>query len=324
MRYPNFLKQGDTIGICAPSAGVGRKLERYDFFLSKLQEEGYKIKESASVRVNNVRSATARKRGAEFNETISDKDVDMLLCASGGDFMLEMLPYVDFDLIDQNPKWISGMSDPTNILFTVTTKLDIATLYGHNASYNSDNPKPDKMFFSYLKGDLRVQKSYQKYVSFINSINEETVYESVRWLSKKQQKISGRLIGGCIEVIDKLIGTDFDYTNSFIERYRNDGIVWYFDIFNMSAYDFYITLLQFKNAGWFRHCKGVLVGRPAFPRVEDEKLNYEKALDKALGQIPHICEMDIGHTDPSMTLINGALIDVEYNDGKGKIRFRLK
>lgn len=324
MRYPKFLKQGDTIGICAPSAGVGRKLERYDFFLSKLQEEGYKIKESASVRVNNVRSATARKRGAEFNETISDKDVDMLLCASGGDFMLEMMPYVDFDLIDQNPKWISGMSDPTNILFTVTTKLDIATLYGHNASYNFDNPKPDKMFFSYLKGDLRVQKSYQKYVSFINSINEETVYESVRWLSKKQQKISGRLIGGCIEVIDKLIGTDFDYTNSFIERYRNDGIVWYFDIFNMSAYDFYITLLQFKNAGWFRHCNGVLVGRPAFPRVEDEKLNYEKALDKALGQIPHICEMDIGHTDPSMTLINGALIDVEYNDGKGKIRFRLK
>jgi muramoyltetrapeptide carboxypeptidase LdcA involved in peptidoglycan recycling len=180
------------------------------------------------------------------------------------------------------------------------------------------------MFFSYLKGDLRVEKSYQKYVSFINSINEETMYEPVRWLSKKQQKISGRLIGGCIEVIDKLIGTDFDYTNSFIELYRNDGIVWYFDIFNMSAYDFYITLLQIKNAGWFRHCKGVLVGRPAFPRVEDEKLNYEKALDKALGQIPHICEMDIGHTDPSMTLINGALIDVEYNDGKGKIRFRLK
>ena len=58
--------------------------------------------------------------------------------------------------------------------------------------------------------------------------------------------------------------------------------------------------------------------------VEDPKLDYIKAADKALGKIPHICEMDIGHTDPAMTMINGALIDVTYAKGKGKILFKLK
>ena len=103
-----------------------------------------------------------------------------------------------------------------------------------------------------------------------------------------------------------------------------DGIIWYFDLFDMSSYNFYLTLLQFKYAGWFRYCKGVLIGRPAFPKVEDKKLDYIKAADKALGKIPHIMEMDIGHTFPNFTLINGALCKVRYKDGKGDIAFILK
>ena len=85
-----------------------------------------------------------------------------------------------------------------------------------------------------------------------------------------------------------------------------------------------MTLLQFKEAGWFRNCKGVLIGRVAFPSVEDRKLDYIKAADKALGKIPHICEMDIGHTVPAMTLINGALIKADCKDHKGQISFALK
>ena len=53
-------------------------------------------------------------------------------------------------------------------------------------------------------------------------------------------------------------------------------------------------------------------------------LDYIKAADKVLKKIPHICEMDIGHTTPYMTLINGALIDVRYRQGKGSIAFKLK
>ena len=55
-----------------------------------------------------------------LDELVKDEDVDMILCAAGGDFMLEMMPYVNFDHIRENPKWICGMSDPTNLLFTVT------------------------------------------------------------------------------------------------------------------------------------------------------------------------------------------------------------
>ena len=326
MLYPNFLKTNSTIGICAPSAGVGHKIERLIESKKVLRNNGYKVKETASVRNNNPRSTTAKKRALELDQLILDKKVDMVMAASGGDYMLEMMEYVNFDHIKQNPKWISGMSDPTNILFSVTTMLDIATLYGTNgASLTLKNNKPQSTFLKYIKGNLITQKSYNKYQEFIETINDIKVLKhDVKWIAKKDVDVTGRLIGGCIEVIDKLIGTKFDYTNEFIEKYKEDGIIWYFDIFNMSSYDFYLTLLQFKNAGWFKYCKAVLISRVAFPRIEDKKLDYIKAADKALGNIAHINEMDFGHTTPYMTLINGAITNIKCKDNKGSISFELK
>ena len=325
MLYPKFIKEKDTIGICAPSAGVGHKLDDFRKSNRVLKSYGYRIRETASVRVNNVRSASAKKRAAELDELVTDRKIDCILCAAGGDFMLEMMPYVNFEHIGENPKWIAGMSDPTNILFTVTTMLDIATLYGRNGAGFSEKPeRSEKTFLDYIKGDIHAQKSYSRYINFLDMINEIDAYQDVRWIARKEEVLEGRLIGGCVESLDKLIGTPFDHVDDFVERYKDDGIIWYFDLFDMSSYNFYLTLLQFKYAGWFRYCKGVLIGRPAFPKVEDKKLDYIKAADKALGKIPHIMEMDIGHTFPNFTLINGALCKVRYKDGKGDIAFKLK
>lgn len=325
MIYPQFLKEGDTIGICAPSAGVGRKLDNYIRSNEVLASKGYFVKETASVRKDNPCSASAKRRAKELDELVMDQEVKLVLAAAGGDFMLEMVPYVNFEHIRQNPKWLCGTSDPTNLLFTVTTMLDIATFYGFNgAGFIDKRNRPQNTFFSYLQGNLKSQRSYRKFNPFIDTINDRRNLQDVRWIAKEDIAFSGRLIGGCIECIAKLIGTRFDYTNDFIDRYGHEGIVWYLDIFSMSSYEFYLTLLQFKNAGWFRNCSGVLISRPAFPNVEDKKLDYIKAADKALGKIPHICEMDIGHTDPAMTLINGAAVSVTCADGAGKISFKLK
>lgn len=325
MIYPEFLKEKGTVGICAPSAGVGRKLDEFKQSNRVLRSLGYRIRETASVRVNNPRSTTARKRARELEELFLDRKVDFIMCAAGGDFMLEMMEYVDFEVIRNNPKWIAGMSDPTNILFPITTGLDIATMYGHNgAGFTFENDRSQRDFLDFTRGRIKKQNSYRKYRTFLDEIQGNEVYHDVKWISNKDQVIEGRLIGGCIECISKLIGTKFDHTREFLERYKDDGIVWYFDIFDMSSYNFYLTLLQFKNAGWFENCTGVLISRPAFPNVEDKKLDYIKAADKALGKIGHIAEMDIGHTSPNMTLINGALVKVEYKDNKGNISFKLK
>ena len=106
MYYPKFLKKNDTIGICAPSAGVGRGLDFYEKSVARLIEEGFKINETFSVRVNNLRSNNAENRAQEFNNLIKDNNTDMVICAAGGDFLCEIMPLIDWEAIKDNPKWI--------------------------------------------------------------------------------------------------------------------------------------------------------------------------------------------------------------------------
>ncbi|MBQ6592763.1 MAG: hypothetical protein IJH98_07725, partial [Solobacterium sp.] len=65
MYYPAFPQKGDTLGICAPSAGVGRKLESFDQSLAVLRRT-WAVKETKSVRVNDLRSTDAAGRADEL------------------------------------------------------------------------------------------------------------------------------------------------------------------------------------------------------------------------------------------------------------------
>lgn len=326
MRYPEFLKENEAIGVCAPSAGLGKYEEHLNRTLSDLKQSNIKTILTESVRVNNKRSASAKKRVDEFNELLQNKDVKTIVFATGGDYAIEVLPYLDFELINKYPKWMIGMSDPTNLLFPITTKLDIATMYGTNFHYFTESLENDHdIALDYLKGNIKTQKTFKKTLSFLDLCNEEMDKTfPVKWISKNDFETSGRCIGGCMEVLQLHLGTKYDYTLDFINRYKEDGIIWYFDVFSYSSYQFYLALTQFKNAGWFNHCKAVIVGRVAFASIEDPKMNYVQAADKVLGKIPHIMDADVGHTRPGMTMINGALLNLTFKNNKGKLQFKLK
>ena len=247
------------------------------------------------------------------------------MCAAGGDFLIEVLPYVNYDNIKKNPKWLMGASDPTSILYLVTTKLDIATIYGHNAgSFDATNlHKSQEFALEALKGNLEEQKSYDLYESDRSKrVDDYYLDTKVVWESNKDIDITGRIIGGCIDCLRDLPGTKYDYTFKFIEKYRDDGIIWYFDIFALTSEDFYRTLIQLRESGWFKYIKGVIVGRVMFPKTFTE-MTYYKALLTIFKDIPIIYNADIGHVAPKMTIINGSIAHITCSKGKGTINFKL-
>lgn len=384
MKYPEFLKKGDLIGICAPSAGIGRKLESFDRSLGTLRAEGYRIRETASVRLDSDRGGSAQVRGNELNALFADPEVKMVMAASGGDFLDEMLPYADFEQMKRNPKWLMGASDPTGLLFPYTTICDVATLYGCNAgSYDlpdstgmqcapgpdgcqlqDDQPAPgnsrtgqddrqprairtehqtgladesrylrDNLRF--LKGENPVQETSEKHLGCAPFLAERIKFDTPTvWKSNTGAiHTTGRCIGGCIDVLKDLIGTPYDGASLFVDRYgEKDGIIWYFDNFALSAEMLYRTFLQMKYAGWFRFTKAVLLGRTLFEKSESG-MTYDEAVERAFGgagqkempwppQIPVIWEADIGHTIPHMTMINGAILRLDYEGGRGTMTYQ--
>ena len=322
MIYPKFIKKGDTLGIVALSAGVGKKLPSFEKSIEKLHDVGFKTVETNSVRVNNVRANTGEKRAIEFNHLVKRDDIDMVICASGGDFQFETLPYIDYELIQSNPKWCMGYSDPTNLLYTVTTKLDIATLYGCNAgSYDIEHEYLDTNL-QMIQGNIVSQNSYQSYQLTKDFLDDNNVYNGkVEWITSSDLNVTGRCIGGCIDVLKDLIGTIYDGTLDFIERYKEDGNIFYFDNFAMSAENFYRTLLQMKYACYFKYTKAIIVGRVCFESNETG-MTYIEALGKL--NIPYVMNADIGHVAPKMTMINGALMTLKTKGTQGTIEFELK
>ena len=341
MIYPEFPHEGSYVGICAPSAGVGYKEDSFDMSLGVLEDEGLQICETESVRNDDCPSAPAEVRGSEFNELFEDKDIDMVFCAAGGDYTVEMLPYIDTGLVRSAPKWFAGYSDPTAIEMLLTTVLDIATIYGVNAGAWDWDPLHEFHYdaLSVIFGDMPVQHSYDLYNS--TGFNEETEeYEMdapVEWLlfrgdpeereifEENELDVTGRLIGGCIDVIDEVIGTPYIDLQGFAERYKEDGLIWFFDIFDMDPIHLMYSMNRLKQMGLFEHAEAVIFGRPCF-RGEASDDDYLEELERVFGEldVPFFWNADIGHTRPSFTIVNGSVGHLEFEDGYAELTMELK
>ncbi len=328
MIYPQFLKENDTIGITAVSAGIeGKKLMQLDLSEQNLRAQGYKIVETKNVRAGGIVSSTGKERAEQLAQLCKDSSVQMILCASGGDFLIDMLPYVDYEEIKANPKWIQGYSDPTSLLYSVTTLLDIATIYGFNGGgYGmSKLHRSHEDSFSILRGDIVEQKSYDFYEGEKDgALDGYILTEPVYWknLNGKEVNVKGRLLGGCMECLADIIGTPYDGTKKFLERYVEDGVLWYFDIFGLRSEQVYNTLWHMKQAGWFEGATGFMFGRVMFPGTFLD-MSYEEAIVRALGDAPIVFNMDIGHVAPRMTVINGAMGELYSKDGKGWLKMKI-
>lgn len=337
MIYPRFLRQGDNIGITALSSGIENDDLGFDVSLSHLKDEGYNLIEMPCTRTGLTPSADAITRANEFNELVKREDIDLIYNASGGDFLLEILPYINDTNIEDTikngkTKWIVGYSDPTTLLYYLTTRFDIATIYGTNAGSLAQKNLHISLrnALNIIKGEIPIQKSFgvcqrASYEEIeANGDNDYILNSKEEWkISNGEVNIEGRIIGGCIDVLQFLIGTRFDYTKQFIQKYKDDGIIWYFDNYALKAEDLFYALWNMKEAGWFEYAKGFVFGRTRYEGTFLD-VTYEEMVKRALGSdIPIIMEADIGHVKPTFSLINGSIAHFTANNGSGTFEMKL-
>lgn len=337
MKYPKFIKKGDKIAVTAPSAGFYKEeqLREYENAIQNIKKMGFEFLETKNVRTHeDGRSSSAKERAKQFMQVWEDESVDAIICAKGGDFACEMLDYLDFERLKKlSPKWLQGFSDITNLGFVLTTNLDIATIYGENIrDYGMREPfKTLTDSIKIMQGKEVVQKSFgvcepkedEREIFETYHLTLETQWKNL--YDEKKLMFSGRCVGGCLDVIINLIGTKYDGVKDYIKKYKNDGIVWFFDIFEMSTPQVFCHLWQMKNAGYFEHCKGIIFGR-AFLLREDYDMNLVRVVKDAIGNlnIPVILEADIGHVPPQMPIVNGSILEIMCENGQGEIKTFLR
>lgn len=338
IKYPKKLLDNDTVGITAIS--LSANLEKIDMAEENLKKYGLNVIETKDVRneSKNFISASDKQRAEEFVKLYLDDNIKHIIAARGGEFAIDIIPYLHKykeDIKKNNDvKYLQGYSDISLINYYLTTNYNIATLHAENISEFAMKKYHESLIntIKLLKGDIIndefIQDSFDKYQkeeledSLEYNLTEKVKYKSL--YKGNECSFSGRIIGGCIDVITQLIGTKYDNTINFCKQF-DEGIIWYIDNFGLDSLELYRRLLQMKNAGFFFNANGFLFGR-TINDISNPDFTYEYALKKALGDlnVNIIYDVDIGHVPPQFTIVNGSYAKFEYFDNKGRLTQILK
>ena len=136
-------------------------------------------------------------------------------------------------------------------------------------------------------------------------------------------RFSGRLLGGCMDCLVNLLGTRFDKTTDFLEKYKEDGIIWFLEACDLNVFAIRRAMWQMEEAGWFRYVKGFLIGRPLCYGQEMMGLDQYEAVLAVAGEkrVPVIMDVDLGHLAPMMPVVTGSFAEVNVCDNDITIRY---
>jgi len=340
MRYPRFLPAHGTVGLVAPSLGIAGQpyTRRYDSACAIFTARGHLLKEGPCVHgFSHAQSAPAADRGAEMTAMMTAKDVDAVISVAGGEMMVEMLPYVDFARLRRAaPRWYMGFSDNTCMTFALNVLCDTASLYGSNfPSFGMRQwDRSLREAYQIMSGRRLSQTSYPRYQLIdlkgrrghaLDGYNatEKAAVKSL--YTSGDLRVRGRLIGGCLDVLQLLVGTPYDKVSRFVDRYHDDGILWYLEACDLNVFSISRALWQLRQAGWLRGCSGILLGRPLHPEsLMDVGLAeaYHRALDGL--DVPVVYDMDFGHLPPCWTIVSGSVAQVTVQGRKAAIEYQLR
>jgi muramoyltetrapeptide carboxypeptidase LdcA involved in peptidoglycan recycling len=323
---PQKLIKGDTVATVSLSwggAGDQDLLWRYNLGKQRLtQQFGLRV-----IEMSNTLKGSAHlydhpeKRARDLMNAFADPAVKAIFTCIGGDESVRLLPYIDFDIIRNNPKIFMGYSD-TTISHLMCLKAGVSSFYGPSLLAEfAENIK----IFDYTAG--WIQKALFD-ASPLGEIKPAAHWtgERIEWrpenaavqktmrrnqgyeLLQGTGKATGRLMGGCIEVLEMAKGTSL-----WPDDETFDDAILFFETSEDMPEPKYMEywLRNYGSLGILQKAKAILFGKPYQERFYEE---YKKAILKIISELrltlPVFYNMSFGHNEPMCVIPYGALAEV--------------
>ena len=337
-----------TVGIVSLSSGIiGEASVRFEveIGLRRLREYGLNLKfmPNALRGLDYIR-AHPEKRAEDLLEAFRDPEIDMILCAIGGDDTYRLLPYLfdHHELADAvNDKVFLGFSD-TTINHFMLHKVGLRSFYGQSfladiCELSSDMLPYTRQYFEELISTGRIREVtpspvwYEERKSFTpDQIGRPLTAHSDHGFELLQGApvFSGKILGGCIDsMYDFFNGDRYADMPELCRKYRlfpeaedwKDRILLLESSEEKMPPEKYRQALEYlREAGVFDAVSGVLAGKPMDKAFAAE---YRRLLVDVIGRpdLPVVFNLNIGHAMPRCILPFG--IEAEVDAEKQAIRF---
>ncbi len=328
---PQHLREGDTIALVSSSwGGPGTFPWKYEKGKKQL-EQAFGVKTRAmpfALATADLVEKSPQKRAEDLMNAFKDPNVKGIISTIGGDDSIRMLPYIDFDVIRNNPKVYLGYSDSTVSHF-ICLKAGIRSYYGPSlmAGFAENGG-----LFDYMEASVRQVLFSSETIGQLDANTKGWVVEQHPWndpdLVDTPRKlkpalpyrwmqgrgcVSGRLIGGCIETMEHIKATDLWPKASFWK----DSILFFETSEDTPSAEMVATWLDdYAAQGILQNANGILVGRPGGIHSDErfwteQEDAFLRILHKYNLSIPLVTRVDIGHTDPQMVVPYGALLEID-------------
>ena len=270
----SFLNKGDKIGVISCSNGLSIKnkniIEELKLNLKSLDIEMVEG-DTLYAKEYNLFSGTGEEKARALEKLFLDKDIKMIFDISGGDLANEVLDFLDFNLIKENPKPFFGYSDLTVLLNAIYSQCHITTY-----NYQLRN----------LIGRFKEEQMQNFKDSFIEG-KEDIFNLDYKWINGSH--LEGIVVGGNIRCLLKLAGTK--YMPNFKDK------ILFLESFSGNSAKMVTYITQYKNLGVFNEVKGIILGEFTEMEREDLKPDIVEILKRVIGEIniPILKTSDLGH-----------------------------
>ncbi|MEM1124056.1 MAG: S66 peptidase family protein [Bacteroidota bacterium] len=323
MIRPAKLNRGDKVATISLSwGGAGDLPHRYAIGKKQLQDTfGVEVVETKyALKSSDWIAKNPQARVDDLMEALLDPSIKAIISNIGGEDSIRTLPYVNLETIRNNPKIFLGFSDTTVTHFAFY-KAGVTSLYGTSllVGFAENNGMHDyqiadierTLFSNETVGQIHPNQAgwTSERLDWFDP-NNQTISRKLisntswRWL-QGSGKVTGELLGGCVEVLEFLKDTDF-----WVQPEDWKGKMMFLETseVQMSPTNFRWILRNYAASGILKNINGLMVGRPLdgkYWKEYDEQLLQVIRAEEGLVNLPIVTGMDFGHTCPVFTLPYG-------------------
>jgi len=289
--YPPLLREGDTIGLAAPASPPDQP-EKIDVAIERLTKLGFKVRTGPHLRERDgYLAGSDAQRAGDINALFADPEVKGIFALRGGYGSCRILPLLDYETIRANPKPFIGYSDITAMHNAILVKSGLVTFHGPNST-EAFLPGNDPFCRAMLLGDPNPSR-----MLFSRATHAELK-------ALVSGGVEGRLIGGNMTCLLRLIGTPYE------PDFR--GAILFLEDIGEKAYRIDGMFTHLRLAGVLDKIGGLVLGRFSH-NDESERGRIALCLEReaaAIG-VPCLSNAPIGHFPEQIIVPNGvrAILD---------------
>ena len=216
MIKPARWRAGDTIGLVTPATYLTE--EQLRKAIETLATLGFNVRYSPNMLVRKgYLGGTDQQRADDINQFFADESVDGIMCGRGGYGSGRILPYLDYEVIKNNPKIFVGYSDITAMLYAIYKNTGLVCFHGPmgTSDYNGFTRRYFEELLINPSNTLTYQNPTAEPVVPLSADGGEMGSDADVAVADPLVTIApgtaeGVLVGGNLSLVTSLCGTAYD------------------------------------------------------------------------------------------------------------------